>query len=229
MVFAFSFIHDIASCVTMSNLGRDAAVQHLLRGQTGGKQPNSPAHAISAGPFGFPPTKRQTPSFQPTLTPGKLDQTGRSASKASLMRRPLSPLPVPTRRRSGSHATTPVGAPRRPATRIPSSPLERTAFMPTAAKSRRTRTGCLTCRERHLKCDEGLPECVNCRKSSRECRRGMRLNFIDTKVRSPPHVPQTADWSGTQSVAVSLPLCLALANGTSSAIPGRVPSDRCRV
>jgi hypothetical protein len=66
---------------------------------------------------------------------------------------------------------------------------------PLVGKSKRVRTGCLTCRERHLKCDEGLPECNNCRKSSRECRRGIRLNFIDIQVKDPPCLPRTADWS----------------------------------
>ena len=71
-------------------------------------------------------------------------------------------------------------------------------------KSKRVRTGCLTCRERHLKCDEGLPECNNCRKSSRECRRGIRLNFIDVQVKDPPCLPPTADWS------CLLPFCPSL-------------------
>ena len=65
-----------------------------------------------------------------------------------------------------------------------------------ASKPKRVRTGCLTCRERHLKCDEGLPNCQNCRKSSRTCKRGVRLNFIDTQVQSPPMIPPTADWAG---------------------------------
>jgi hypothetical protein len=34
---------------------------------------------------------------------------------------------------------------------------------------RRTKTGCLTCRKRRIKCDEGRPLCNNCRKSKREC------------------------------------------------------------
>ncbi|KAL4889443.1 hypothetical protein BDV59DRAFT_118071 [Aspergillus ambiguus] len=54
-------------------------------------------------------------------------------------------------------------------------------------KARRVRTGCLTCRERHLKCDEAQNQCQNCRKSGRICRRGVRLNFIDTQVSAPPH------------------------------------------
>ncbi|KAH8895694.1 hypothetical protein GQ53DRAFT_30951 [Thozetella sp. PMI_491] len=62
-------------------------------------------------------------------------------------------------------------------------------------KSRRVRTGCLTCRERHLKCDEGAPICLNCRKSNRECKRGMRLNFIDTQCKEPPFIPPTSEWS----------------------------------
>ncbi|KAJ5527112.1 hypothetical protein N7513_011271 [Penicillium frequentans] len=55
-------------------------------------------------------------------------------------------------------------------------------------KAKRTRTGCLTCRERHLKCDEALGRCLNCRKSDRICRRGVRLNFIDIQTVEPPHV-----------------------------------------
>jgi hypothetical protein len=65
-----------------------------------------------------------------------------------------------------------------------------------ADKPKRVRTGCLTCRERHLKCDEGLPNCQNCRKSSRECKRGVRLNFIDTTVKSKHIIPPTNDWKG---------------------------------
>ena len=64
-----------------------------------------------------------------------------------------------------------------------------------ANKPKRVRTGCLTCRERHLKCDEGLPICQNCRKSNRQCKRGIRLNFIDTNVRAPPTMAPTHDWT----------------------------------
>ncbi|CRL29285.1 Fungal transcriptional regulatory protein, N-terminal [Penicillium camemberti] len=55
-------------------------------------------------------------------------------------------------------------------------------------KARRVRTGCLTCRQRHLKCDEAVGRCLNCRKSDRICRRGVRLNFIDTQTVAPPHI-----------------------------------------
>ncbi|KAK4617755.1 Transcription factor [Fulvia fulva] len=66
-----------------------------------------------------------------------------------------------------------------------------------AAKPKRVRTGCLTCRERHLKCDEGMPHCNNCKKSNRTCRRGVRLNFIDTWAERPPTLVTTYgthDW-----------------------------------
>ena len=63
------------------------------------------------------------------------------------------------------------------------------------SRPRRVRTGCLTCRERHLKCDEGMPICLNCKKSNRPCKRGVRLNFIDTQVQDPPLLPPTHDWS----------------------------------
>lgn len=64
-----------------------------------------------------------------------------------------------------------------------------------ASRPKRVRTGCLTCRERHLKCDEGLPDCVNCRKSNRQCKRGVRLNFIDTQVKTPPITPPTQEYN----------------------------------
>lgn len=66
------------------------------------------------------------------------------------------------------------------------------------SKPKRVRTGCLTCRERHLKCDEGLPNCLNCKKSNRKCKRGIRLNFIDIQCERPPYLmPPTHDWKVT--------------------------------
>ncbi|KAL9625260.1 MAG: hypothetical protein Q9160_000662 [Pyrenula sp. 1 TL-2023] len=68
----------------------------------------------------------------------------------------------------------------------------------TASKPKRVRTGCLTCRQRHLKCDEEQPICVNCRRSNRTCERGVRLNYIDTQTNAPPYlVPPSHDWHVT--------------------------------
>ncbi|KXJ92289.1 hypothetical protein Micbo1qcDRAFT_162501 [Microdochium bolleyi] len=38
-----------------------------------------------------------------------------------------------------------------------------------AAVKKRTKTGCLTCRQRRIKCDESRPICNNCIKSKRQC------------------------------------------------------------
>ncbi|POR34727.1 Uncharacterized protein TPAR_05088 [Tolypocladium paradoxum] len=62
-------------------------------------------------------------------------------------------------------------------------------------KGKRVRTGCLTCRERHLKCDEAVPDCINCRRSNRHCKRGLRLNFQDTMVYIPSTLPLSRDWA----------------------------------
>ena len=74
-------------------------------------------------------------------------------------------------------------------------PADIAAAAVAAARPKRVRTGCLTCRERHLKCDEGAPDCQNCKKSNRECKRGVRLNFIDTQVKTPPITPPTEEWN----------------------------------
>lgn len=100
---------------------------------------------------------------------------------------------IPPRRSASIHSLTPS----RDLLVKPKSPEKSAAAAAaTATKSKRVRTGCLTCRERHLKCDEGLPDCLNCRKSSRECKRGVRLNFIDVQVKKPPYMPPTVEWSG---------------------------------
>ena len=78
---------------------------------------------------------------------------------------------------------------------LSSVPADVAAAAVAAARPKRVRTGCLTCRERHLKCDEGLPECQNCKKSNRECKRGVRLNFIDTQVKTPPITPPIEEWN----------------------------------
>ncbi|RHZ68021.1 hypothetical protein CDV55_107618 [Aspergillus turcosus] len=45
-------------------------------------------------------------------------------------------------------------------------------------KNRRTRSGCLTCRQRRVKCDEGQPNCLRCVRSGRECVKGWNIRFI---------------------------------------------------
>ncbi|KAF2083891.1 C6 zinc finger domain protein [Saccharata proteae CBS 121410] len=41
----------------------------------------------------------------------------------------------------------------------------------------RSRNGCLTCRKRKIRCDEGRPVCGNCRGRNLECQRGIALKW----------------------------------------------------
>ena len=43
---------------------------------------------------------------------------------------------------------------------------------------RRVRTGCITCRSRHRKCDEGKPRCENCRSRNLDCRYRSNITFV---------------------------------------------------
>lgn len=65
-----------------------------------------------------------------------------------------------------------------------------------AERPRRVRTGCLTCRERHLKCDEAIPDCQNCRRSHRVCKRGVKLNFLDIQLHELAEIPPVESWKG---------------------------------
>ncbi|PNY23352.1 Uncharacterized protein TCAP_06687 [Tolypocladium capitatum] len=63
------------------------------------------------------------------------------------------------------------GLPHEPTTRypIPHDPRILGSRGPKKEIKRRTKTGCLTCRKRRIKCDETHPTCNNCKKSKREC------------------------------------------------------------
>lgn len=150
-------------------------------------------------PASLTPTPELTYSSDYTNPPFR----DRSASTVSS----LAPIPVrgggPHRRRatvSGGIRKTSVASSRRPSKAMAESEntsgtAAQAADTLAAKKPKRVRTGCLTCRERHLKCDEGLPNCQNCLKSNRNCKRGVRLNFIDTKVEPVPILPQSHDWA----------------------------------
>lgn len=79
---------------------------------------------------------------------------------------------------------------------------------PPAKKAQRKRSGCLTCRDRHISCDEDfVPDCGNCRKSNRACIRGTRLNFHQIEVHAPPYLlPRSPGWLGALSAFLSFPL-----------------------
>ncbi|KAL0933913.1 zn 2cys6 transcription factor [Colletotrichum truncatum] len=62
------------------------------------------------------------------------------------------------RRRSTASSVAPPGPESRPR-----------RVRPSRARGLRTSTGCLTCRRRRIKCDEGKPKCAQCCKSDRDC------------------------------------------------------------
>jgi hypothetical protein len=99
--------------------------------------------------------------------------------------RPAIPRPTNSPTDSRNAQISDASQRKSPKQREPRSPKGQKASE--GAKSKRVRTGCLTCRERHLKCDEALPRCQNCSKSGRTCKRGVRLNFIDTQTLPSPH------------------------------------------
>lgn len=54
---------------------------------------------------------------------------------------------------------------------VPGSGRARRRLVPgEPVKHRRTRSGCFTCRQRRVKCDENHPTCERCRKGNRECK-----------------------------------------------------------
>ncbi|KAF2763127.1 hypothetical protein EJ05DRAFT_26911 [Pseudovirgaria hyperparasitica] len=74
---------------------------------------------------------------------------------------------------------------------------------------KRTKTGCLTCRKRRIKCGEERPICSNCIKSKRQCE-----GYNPRVVWKPP----IGDWPGHASVTGTLPY-------HSGVIPGARPPD----
>ncbi|KAF2120826.1 hypothetical protein BDV96DRAFT_609910 [Lophiotrema nucula] len=79
---------------------------------------------------------------------------------------------------------------------------------------RRTKTGCLTCRKRRIKCDEAHPVCRNCQKSKREC---MGYDPIFKQQPGPAQI-QPAPNSAPHQASVP-----ASAPPTSSSYSGPVP------
>ncbi|KEY72945.1 hypothetical protein S7711_07908 [Stachybotrys chartarum IBT 7711] len=52
---------------------------------------------------------------------------------------------------------------------MPAKPSKSRRIRPSRARGLRASTGCLTCRQRRIKCDEGKPQCGKCGKSDRKC------------------------------------------------------------
>ncbi|RPA71606.1 hypothetical protein BJ508DRAFT_217872, partial [Ascobolus immersus RN42] len=64
---------------------------------------------------------------------------------------------------------TSSSAPAEDATNSTDAPKEGESSTASKVSRKRTKTGCLTCRKRRIKCGEQRPICANCIKSKRSC------------------------------------------------------------
>jgi hypothetical protein len=117
---------------------------------------------------------------------------------------------VPSQAGAGVDAS-PSGGANRPAPQQPT---------PTAKLRKRTKTGCLTCRKRRIKCGEERPICNNCIKSKRQCE-----GYNPRVIWKPP----IGDWPGHQNIANTLPYHTGVIPGArhpagpQSALPPNAP------
>ncbi|KAI9848121.1 MAG: hypothetical protein M1838_000646 [Thelocarpon superellum] len=150
-----------------------------------------PSPSMSA--YAYPP-----PQQQQAVEPYRASPTGSHVSLPSLNLPPLrhiggpgnpqpgqapmgSPLPPPTAPMTGyypqslpppQHAMGVTSSPHNQPLRYPLPQPDGRIMSGGRHKKeikRRTKTGCLTCRKRRIKCDEAHPTCRNCQKSKREC------------------------------------------------------------
>ncbi|KAK5651568.1 hypothetical protein OQA88_11933 [Cercophora sp. LCS_1] len=104
---------------------------------------------------------------------------------------------------------------------IPSGPSGSQPRKPTVRK--RTKTGCLTCRKRRIKCDEGKPTCNNCIKSKRQCEGyNQRLTFKEPLGSFPqgPIFPPAYYHQQAQDALVNAQLAASQAAKSVSAAQG---------
>ncbi|KAH6635723.1 hypothetical protein B0J18DRAFT_343970, partial [Chaetomium sp. MPI-SDFR-AT-0129] len=81
---------------------------------------------------------------------------------------------------------------------------------------RRTKTGCLTCRKRRIKCDEAHPTCNNCKKSKREC---LGYDPIFKQQQGPAAIQPAPSTPSASSVAAHQPTAASNPALSSSAPP----------
>lgn len=83
-------------------------------------------------------------------------------------------------------------------TRKPPRPQRQKSLNSEQTKHRRTRSGCYTCRQRRVKCDEARPVCERCRKGKRDC------TYPEKTISSKPNRSvQKSKSSGTSSSSSS--------------------------
>ncbi|RPA99376.1 hypothetical protein L873DRAFT_1684167 [Choiromyces venosus 120613-1] len=155
-------------------------------GQQQQQQPGSRgspySQSISLPSLNLPPIRLNPPAQLPPPPPPQQQQqqigsplTGSPLSQSSQPLHAFYPPP--------QHGMSPSSHPTHPSN-ITSSPIHQGLRYPLPSANserimsggrhkkeikRRTKTGCLTCRKRRIKCDEAHPSCKNCAKSKRDC------------------------------------------------------------
>ncbi|PYH81811.1 hypothetical protein BO82DRAFT_74916 [Aspergillus uvarum CBS 121591] len=66
----------------------------------------------------------------------------------------------------------------------------------------KSRTGCVECRRRHIKCDESRPQCKRCRNSAREC----AFTTGELKIQLSSYSPHTWGRNGRRGLRGRRPL-----------------------
>ncbi|CCG84720.2 protein of unknown function [Taphrina deformans PYCC 5710] len=100
---------------------------------------------------------------------------------------------------------------------------------------RRTKTGCLTCRKRRIKCDEGKPDCLRCLKSKRPCEgynsktvfRNENQQHYQQSIRPSPagnSSTQKSSYTTPSNVQFSIPQYQSMAQPGFSSYSHQVPS-----
>ncbi|KAK9255622.1 hypothetical protein V1507DRAFT_452213 [Lipomyces tetrasporus] len=118
----------------------------------------------------YPPPPPPPPPQQPQQH--HQQQQTRYSPPSTTLPRPALPQPAPSQVTAAAaavalhqHAHSSQVA----AAQVAATIADVTAHKPAREIKRRTKTGCLTCRKRRIKCDERHPICFNCAKSKRVC------------------------------------------------------------
>ncbi|WEW59555.1 hypothetical protein PRK78_005029 [Emydomyces testavorans] len=124
---------------------------------------------------------------------------------------------------TGTEPTEPHPLPKSSA---PDATSAHTASTKVKGPRKRTKTGCLTCRKRRIKCGEEKPRCNNCIKSKRECEGyGQRVVFRDP-VGPIPHlgpITSAQNLPGTSHSFINRQFLPAFHHGESSGARSFLP------
>ncbi|KAL8918463.1 MAG: hypothetical protein Q9172_005422 [Xanthocarpia lactea] len=82
------------------------------------------------------------------------------------------------------------------------------------------KTGCMTCKVRHVKCDEGKPECHKCKSTGRTCDGYLSKIAVSPSPRLPPEKSKNALVKPVRSTLAPLPISISGWTGTLEELQG---------